>query len=415
MQLNSNLKQDFDSAETAQDHLSWPQGQLQLRLKLVIITNHPPPFRIPIYENIGKTPGVDLHVIFCSRREPNRQWKLPPLRFKHVFLRERFVTRGDNFIHNNPDVFQTLRRLAPDVIVTTGFNPTFLYAFAYAMFSGALHVPMTDGTDVSEGALSKWHRLLRRMVYAKSQAFISASEGGNRLYASYGIASDRCFKSCLCIDNDAYRSDAPRQQQQYDFIFCGRIVEGKNPLFALDVARKTALKLQRRVSILFVGSGVQEGEVRCAAKQCTELVEAEFNGFASQEELPLLYQSARIFLFPTRADVWGVVANEACAAGLPVIVSPHAGAAGELVLDGENGFVCPLDDEQWSDRAAQLLSAPLVYERFSKRSRAIVDNYTFEQAAAGIVAACRHAVLLGHSKSKPRSAGGIGLERTEMH
>lgn len=407
MQLNTNLKQKFDDAETVPGHL--PRDQNHPGLKLAIITNHPPPFRIPIYENISKTPGVDLHVVFCSKREPNRQWKLPPLRFKHTFLRERFVTRGDNFIHNNLDVFGVLRRLAPDVIVTTGFNPTFLYAFAYAMFSGALHVPMTDGTDVSEGALSKWHRLLRRMVYSKSQAFISASEGGIRLYASYGIKSDRCFKSCLCIDNDAYLIGPPHQHKQYDFIFCGRIVEGKNPLFALDVARKTAVKLQRKVSILFVGSGVQEDEVRRASARHAELVQARFNGFASQEELPRLYQSARIFLFPTLADVWGVVANEACAAGLPVIVSPHAGVAGELVLDGENGFVCPLDDERWSDHAVRLLNSPLLYERFSKRSRAIVGSYTFEQAAANIVAACHYAVLLGHSRSKRRSAGSLGL------
>ena len=60
-----------------------------------------------------------------------------------------------------------------------------------------------------------------------------------------------------------------------------------------------------------------------------------FHGFAAQRELPDLYRSAKVFLFPTLADVWGVVANEACAAGLPVIVSPHAGVAGELVRDDD--------------------------------------------------------------------------------
>jgi hypothetical protein len=135
-------------------------------MKLVIITNHPPPFRIPIYEIIGKMPGVDLQVIFCSRREPNRQWKLPALNFNHVFLREKFVTRGDNFIHNNIDVLAALNRFKPDVIVTTGFNPTYLYAFCYAVMRNVVHIPMTDGTEVSEQALSNFHKLVRRIVYA---------------------------------------------------------------------------------------------------------------------------------------------------------------------------------------------------------------------------------------------------------
>jgi glycosyltransferase involved in cell wall biosynthesis len=373
----------------------------------VIVTNHPPPFRIPIYERIAKTPGVDLHVIFCSRREPNREWELPPLRFNHSFLRERFVTKGDNFIHNNLDVVTELRRLAPDVIVTTGFNPTYLYAFGYAVARRVPHIPMTDGTDLSESVLSRWHKLVRKLVYAKSATFISASDGGQRLYASYGIAANRCFKSCLCIDNDAYvKTDG---EKKYDFIFCGRIVPAKNPLFALQVAEETARRLGRKVSILYVGSGSQEQQVKEETARHADLVQADFNGFADQSELPALYRSARIFLFPTLADVWGVVANEACAAGLPVLVSPHAGVAGELVLDGDNGFVCPLDVELWATRAVQLLRAPLLYERFAKRSRAIVDEYTFDTAAAGIVAACREAVTRRREKKRLRTTAGADI------
>lgn len=360
-------------------------------MKLVIITNQPPPFRIPVYEIIGRMPDVKLQVIFCSKREPNRKWDLPSLNFDHVFLRERYTTRGDNFIHNNLDVISALHRFRPDVIVTTGFNPTYLYAFAYAVAKGVAHVPMTDGTDTSEKALSAWHTFLRRIIYLRSHAFISASEGGHRLYQSYGIEAERCFKSCLCIANEEYRHATPHEERQYDFIFCGRIVEGKNPLFALEVARKTALLLDRKIRILYVGSGSQEDIVKQKSALMPE-VDAHFFGFAAQDELPMLYRSAKIFLFPTLSDVWGVVANEAAAAGLPIIVSPHAGVAGELVLQEENGFICDLDVTMWTARAISLLNQSDMYERFSRRSLTLVNQYTFEHAAEGIVAACRYAM-----------------------
>lgn len=375
-------------------------GRSEKRLRIAIVTNHPPPFRIPIYEKTGQMPDVELQVIFCSRREPNRQWKLPLLNFNHTFLRERFVTRGDNFIHNNFDVVSALMRFTPDVVVTTGFNPTYLYAFGYTLAKGALHVPMTDGTDVSEDALSIPHKLIRRFVYSRSHAFVAASEGGRRLYESYGIAPEHCFLSRLCIDNEAYLADPPHEEKKFDFIFCGRIVEAKNPLFALHVAQNVARRLGRKVSILFVGSGAQEESVKSEAALCPKLIEAEFNGFAAQHELPSLYRSAGIFLFPTLADVWGVVANEACAAGLPVLVSPHAGVANELVLDGENGFVCELDVGTWAERAELLLSQPAVYQRFSRRSRSLVNEYTFESAALGLVNACRHAYSGGKDDMK---------------
>lgn len=359
-------------------------------LRIALVTNHPPPFRIPIYNEVAKTPGVELHAIFCSPREPNRQWDLPPMRFPHAFLKERFVQRGSNFIHNNPDVFGTLRQMRPDVIVTTGFNPTHLYAFGYAQLRGIPHVPMTDGTDVSEQVLSGLHKTIRKFVYARSQAFIAASYGGLRLYDNYGIDAASCFQSCLCTDNDAFT--ARNAEKRYDLIFCGRIVQEKNPVFTLDVAEAVAHRLGRRVRLLYVGTGEQEEKVRREAARKSDLVEATFHGHASQQELPALYASARIFMFPTVHDAWGVVANEASAAGLPTIVSPRAGVAGELVVDGENGFVCELDLKTWTDRVALLLTNDRLYERFSRRSLSIVGNYTFKQAAGGIIDACRHAV-----------------------
>jgi glycosyltransferase involved in cell wall biosynthesis len=360
-------------------------------LKIAIVTNHPTPFRTPIFEKIGKMADVDLHLVFCTPREPNRKWDLPPLNFNHTFLRERFLTRGDNFIHNNLDIIPALKRISPNVIVTTGFNPTYLYAFAYAVATGTPHVPMTDGTYSSEQALSSWHKAVRRLVYSRSRAFIAASYGGQRLYESYGISSERSFQSCLCIDNESYSRTPAPAVKQYDLIFSGRIVPDKNPLFALSVAQAAAKRLGRKVSILFVGHGEQEDEVKAVAAQHSDLIDAEFNGFAAQHELPALYRASRIFLFPTLRDVWGVVANEACAAELPIIVSPHAGVAGELVVDGQNGFVCELDVALWSERVALLLTQPAVYRRFAHHSRVLANRYTFDDAALGIVQACRYA------------------------
>jgi glycosyltransferase involved in cell wall biosynthesis len=358
-------------------------------LRLAVVANTPPPYRVPIFQKMGRIPGIDLQVIFCSRREPNRLWDLPPLDFPHVFLKERFVSMGDRYIHNNPDVLLALKKFAPHVVVTDGFNPSHLYAFLYAWVRGLVHVPMTDGTDVSEQALSAVHRAVRRFVFARSHAYVSASVGGDRLYQSYGIPIERCFHSCLCIDNAAFTPKPGDQDKQFDFIFCGRMEPGKSPLFALNVALAVAKKLARKTSILFVGSGSQEESVRRAAALQPELLNVQFNGFAAQQELPFLYRSARIFLFPTLGDVWGVVANEACAAGLPVIVSPQAGAAGELVLDGQNGYVCEMDIDLWAERAITLLTQPELMAQFSERSLSLVSQYNFDGAAIGLLDACR--------------------------
>lgn len=360
-------------------------------LKIALVVNERPPYRIPIYNRIARMPDIELQVITCCEREPNRHWDLPPMEFNQVILRERITTVNGRYIHNNPDVVARLREFAPDVIVTNGFNPTHLYALAYAYLTGIPYVPMTDGTVESEQSLSKLHKLLRRLIYAKARAYVFASLGGKKLYESYGVKGKECFQSHLCTDNDAYLPCAGSQYKRYDFIFCGRMVPEKSPLFVIEVAAQLARKLDRKVSILFVGSGSQLEEAQAEARRQSDLVDAVFHGFASQTELPALYHSAKIFLFPTVADVWGVVANEACAAGLPVLVTPHAGVAGELVVDGQNGYVCELDAGLWAERAHRLLTQPALLQEFSRQSRLLVDRYSFDAAANGLANACRRA------------------------
>ncbi len=374
-------------------------------LRLAVVANTPPPYRVPIFQRLGRVPGLEFRAIFCTRREPNREWDLPPLDFDHVFLKERFISVGDRYIHNNPDVISALRKFQPHVVVTDGFNPTHLYGFLYAWVRGLIHIPMTDGTDLSEQSLSAVHRAVRRFVFARSAAFVSASVGGDRLYQSYGIPLERCYQSCLCIDNAAFAPRGPGPEKEFDFIFCGRMEPGKSPVFALNVALAVAKNLERKMRILFVGSGSQEESVKRAAALQPELIDAQFNGFAAQHELPALYRSARLFLFPTLGDVWGVVANEACAAGLPAIVSPQAGVAGELVLDGQNGYVCELDIEQWAERATTLLTQPQLMQRFSERSQVLASQYTFDHAADGLLDACRAALASTETGAGKQKSG----------
>jgi glycosyltransferase involved in cell wall biosynthesis len=273
------------------------------------------------------------------------------------------------------------------VVVTDGFNPTHLYAFLITRLRRWPHVAMTDGSWESERALSLLHRLVRRYVFSRTGAFIAASEGGQKLYRSYGVPPERCFYSWLAIDNDAF-APPPATTRSVDFLFCGRMEPGKDPLFALAVARDTALRLGRRTSLLFVGAGSLDATLMRAAAECADQVDVRFHGFATQQELPALYGAARLFLFPTHADVWGIVANEACAAGLPVLVTPHAGVAGELVVDGRNGYVRDLHVPAWAEGAQRLLSDTALWQVFSNESLARVRRYDFDSAAAGIVDAC---------------------------
>lgn len=384
--LNLNLPKPSAAAPGLPTIAARSASDKMASMRVAIVTNIPAPYRLPMYELLAAKQGVELGLFFCSDRESDREWDLNRLNVPHVFLRPRVIHWRHRFIHANVDLWPALDAFRPDVVVTTGFNPTHLLAFWFARVRGLRHVAMTDGTAVSESSLTFIHRWARRFVYRRSQAFVGASEGSFELYRQYGLSSSVMFKSQLCANNPAF-AETRELPREFDFIFCGRFAEGKLPLFAIEVAAKTSRRLGCRVRMLLVGSGPLEAQMRQAADLNVEHVETHFTGFALQAELPGHYARAKLLLFPTVGDTWGVVANEACAAGVPVLVSQRAGVAGDLVRDGENGYVLPLDSTVWSEAAATLLTDQNEWERMSATARSAVESYTYAEAADGLALA----------------------------
>ena len=64
-----------------------------------------------------------------------------------------------------------------------------------------------------------------------------------------------------------------------------------------------------------------------------------FLGFQNQSELPRFFDLADVFCLPSVHEPWGLIVNDAMAAGRAVVVSDEVGSAADLVVNGETGFV----------------------------------------------------------------------------
>jgi glycosyltransferase involved in cell wall biosynthesis len=88
-----------------------------------------------------------------------------------------------------------------------------------------------------------------------------------------------------------------------------------------------------------------------------------------------------LLLLPSNREPWGLVCNEALQCGTPCLVSPHVGAANDLVLDGVNGRVLPLDVDRWVIAAAELLGDASAWSAMSERARASMASRGIESSA----------------------------------
>ena len=353
-------------------------------INVVLITNIAAPYREKLHELIAEQYQNNYTVIYCAESEADREWKFKLGNYKKIFLAKFNKTT----IHNNTRIWGELKKINPDVVITDGFYPTMLYAFSWCMIKRKKHLIFTDGTLVSENHLSIIHTLVRKIVFSNTKSFIGVSDGSRDLYKSYNIEEDRFFRSYLCVDNSQFKK-IPFAEKEYDLMFSGRFIGLKLPFFFIEIAKQVKKDLGY-CRVLILGSGVLKEEMFQKLEEYG--IEYDYPGFVETKNLPEYYSKAKIFLFPTQNDTWGVVANEAMAAGLPVITCENAGVAHDLVINDQTGYILPINKDIWSEKIVSILKDQSLYERLSANAWQHVQKYNFHNAANGVTQAIRSSV-----------------------
>ncbi len=105
----------------------------------------------------------------------------------------------------------------------------------------------------------------------------------------------------------------------------------------------------------------------------------EFVGLVSGEAKRNLFAQADIFTLPSYSEGFSMAMLEALTVGLPVVVTP-VGAHGEVIRDGEHGFiVTPGDSAALADRIARLALDNDKRRRMQQENRVYVEQ-TFDIA-----------------------------------
>jgi glycosyltransferase involved in cell wall biosynthesis len=124
-----------------------------------------------------------------------------------------------------------------------------------------------------------------------------------------------------------------------------------------------------------------------------------FFGWREQRELPALYHACDFLVMPSVStrlvrEAWGLVANEAMNAGIPVIATDAVGAAaGGLIIDGETGLVVPERDAlSLASALDELASDPARRATLGAGARARVQSFSVSAAADAFDQATKSAV-----------------------
>ena len=376
-------------------------------MPIAIVTGTLTPYTARAYEAFAERCHEDLHVYTCAAIEPHRAWAIPePKHFRHVVLPGiRWHRHDASHLYANPSILSHLRRLKPETFAVAAFSPTHALAVGYARVAGIPYGIATDGTlSTDPGEQSLPHKLMRRTMVPAARFGICASDDSVALLEHWGLEHGRGVVVPIVSAWDAPLSIPSFAERPFDLIIAGGINERfKGVLFFADVVARLAAHGQR-LRVRVTGKGPQKDELE--ARLAAAGVEFQFDGALQPAEMAKAMASAKVLMFPSRQDPWGLVANEAVLCGTPVLGSPHATSSHALVERFGVGLVRPLQVDAWCDAVVDMLSGEMRWRSFMQRRQAAMDWFSVDSAVTGL----KRAFDLGRDAVPTRAAGHVAAK-----
>jgi glycosyltransferase involved in cell wall biosynthesis len=134
---------------------------------------------------------------------------------------------------------------------------------------------------------------------------------------------------------------------------------------AIDQARKAGLSIQ----IVLFGAHPLKAEVPA---------DVEYHQYIAEADLPNLYRSCDVFLWPTHREGFGLPPMEAMACGVPAVATA-SGAVPDYIEDGVTGYIVPIQrPDLLAEKLVVLLSDPKRYTQMSKQAAVDMTKWDWD-------------------------------------
>lgn len=160
-------------------------------------------------------------------------------------------------------------------------------------------------------------------------------------------------------------------------LYLGQLVSRKNIFFLLDVLKKLPLEF----SLVIAGKGNLEESLKTSVLHHNLTERVIFTGKISEDRKMDLYGAADLFVYPSLKEGFGMALVEALRCGKLTIASDLS-VFKEIIKNGVNGFLLPLDSKVWADLIISLSKNPANMAKIEKRGFKSSLAYKWELSAA---------------------------------
>lgn len=369
--------------------------------RVLIITNVPQDYRTSLFNELNnqlKGRNIQLKVVFAAAGYKRRKSKLDfsEMKFDFEMLKSLKFNFGniEKTMFTYSGVSKIITSFKPDKTIVTGYSIATLRLWLLS-FIKPVNYMIWSGSVERKGRMDSGMRIwLRKQFIKRASGFVAYGSKAKEYLVKMGADVGKVYIGINTVDTTFYadRTKALREKQPVQTVkhltYIGYLSERKKVVYLLEVVKELSKKRGD-----FILDLIGDGDTK---QQLTDYVNQEklekfvhFYGFLQKTELPAHLAKSNCFLFQTGFDIWGLVLNEAMAAGVVCISSPHAGATFDLIDDGNNGYAMYFENkEEVANKINDILNNPeLALETGKKASEFIRSHASVGVSAQGFVKA----------------------------
>ena len=389
-------------------------------VRLAYLVSHPIQYQAPLLRRIAQEPDIDLTVFFGSDFSVRAYkdegfgvevaWDTPLTEgYKHVFLK---TLRDTGTVSPTSPISRGIYKALTDANGLPAFDALWVHGYASVnawqgiLAANALGIPVLLRAEswLRDRQRSGLKLAIKNAFFKFLSTKIAATLPIGTVNAQYWhhYFGDRVPQLLMpyAVDNawfarkaaesvphqPALRASLQLEPNRPVILFASKLQERKHAIHLVQ-AYAELLKTNPSPYLVIVGDGEERARLEAFVRD-HNLTGVRFAGFQNQSALPAFFELSAVFVLPSRHEPWGLIINEAMAAGTAVIASDDVGSHTDLITNGIEGFVYPTGNIPALTTALETVLADP--STMGQNAATRMQTWSFDQDITGLRAALTH-------------------------
>lgn len=263
-----------------------------------------------------------------------------------------------------------VKSISPDTILSFGEYWNSFVLLALIGLSFPVFVSDRSQPDKSLGRLHDW---LRKWLYPLAAGVIAQTHAAKNIYQTMYR-----HKNIRVIGNPIRTIQKESIQRENSVLMVGRLIRSKNQDKLIQLFSKINIPEWK---LVLVGYDHMKQENMIKLQQLVKELKMEDRVVLTgkQADVDEYYLRSKIFAFTSTSEGFPNVIGEAMSAGLPVVTFDCMAGPADMIEDGENGFLIPVNEYKFFQQKLELLMRnENLREQFGEHGKNTIQQFSID-------------------------------------